>query len=311
MDLLRLYYLLKPFIPRSLQIELRRARIRKQREANQHIWPIDPASATPPSGWNGWPDGKKFAVVLTHDVETQLGHAKSINLMRLEKERGFCSSFNFVPERYMVDPMVRHELEVNGFEVGVHGLNHDGNLYASREEFLQRAQKINRYLQEWNVTGFRSPAMHHNLDWLRDLNILYDASTFDTDPFEPQPDPARTIFPFIVEDEGSRKGYVEFPYTLAQDFTLFVIMQERDDRIWRKKLDWIVENGGMALLNVHPDYMYFGTGKTPFDQFPANLYSRFLDYIRIHYKDQYWHGLPRELAAFWRSRTDSPAVVNG
>ena len=30
------------------------------------------------------------------------------------------------------------------------------------------------------------------------LNIAYDASTFDTDPFEPQPDGVNTIFPFWV-----------------------------------------------------------------------------------------------------------------
>jgi hypothetical protein len=40
--------------------------------------------------------------------------------------------------------------------------------------------------------------MLRNLDWLGDLNIQYDGSTFDTDPFEPQPDGAGTIFPFWV-----------------------------------------------------------------------------------------------------------------
>ena len=40
--------------------------------------------------------------------------------------------------------------------------------------------------------------MLHNLVWLRDLDILYDASTFDTDPFEPQPEGMETIFPFWV-----------------------------------------------------------------------------------------------------------------
>ncbi len=75
--------------------------------------------------------------------------------------------------------------------------------------------------------------MHHNLDWLRDLNVAYDASTFDTDPFEPQPQGAGTIFPFRVAGDGTRPGYVEMPYTLAQDFTLFVLMQEPDIEIWK------------------------------------------------------------------------------
>ena len=187
-----------------------------------------------------------------------------------------------------------------GFEVGVHGLNHDGKLYASREEFSLRAKRINSYLKEWNTTGFRSPAMHHNLDWIRDLDILYDASTFDTDPFEPQPDGVTTIFPFIVKPDGSRRGYVELPYTLAQDFTLFVLMQETTIDIWKKKVDWVAEKGGMVLVNVHPDYMYFGTGTPQLGEFPAYFYRELLTYISTTYKDQYWHALPRDVASFWK-----------
>ena len=40
--------------------------------------------------------------------------------------------------------------------------------------------------------------MHHNLDWISELEIDYDMSTFDTDPFEPMPQGAGTIFPFIA-----------------------------------------------------------------------------------------------------------------
>ena len=96
--------------------------------------------------------------------------------------------------------------------------------------------------------GFRSPSMYHNLELLHHLNIEYDASTFDTDPFEPQPDGMATIFPFWVSSQDPQKGYVELPYTLPQDFLLFVLLQEKNIDIWKKKLDWIVDHGGMACL---------------------------------------------------------------
>jgi len=48
------------------------------------------------------------------------------------------------------------------------------------------------------------------------------------------------------------------PYTLPQDHCPFVIMREKDCKIWKEKLDWIAERGGMALLITHPDYMNFG-----------------------------------------------------
>jgi hypothetical protein len=76
----------------------------------------------------------------------------------------------------------------NGFEVGVHDLKHDGRLYWSRREFKQRAARINHYLAEWGAVGFRSAFMLRKLDWLHELGIGYDASSFDTDPFEPQPE---------------------------------------------------------------------------------------------------------------------------
>ena len=53
-------------------------------------------------------------------------------------------------------------------------------------------------------------------------------------------------------------GYVELPYTLPQDSTMFLVLQEKSTDIWKQKLDWLVQRGGMALVNVHPDYVGFG-----------------------------------------------------
>jgi hypothetical protein len=79
--------------------------------------------------------------------------------------------------------------------------------------------------------------MIRNLEWIHDLNIEYDASTFDTDPFEPQPEGVTTIFPFWIRGNGDQNGYVELPYTLSQDFTLFILMGEKSREIWKRKLD--------------------------------------------------------------------------
>jgi hypothetical protein len=220
--------------------------------------------------------------------------------MDLEHQFKFRSSFNFVPERYAVAPELRKELETSGFEVGVHGLRHDGNLFASRERFLKEAPRINHYIEEWNAVGFRSPCMFHNLDWIAELDIEYDASTFDTDPFEPQPDGVSTIFPFVVNTSPNAKPYVELPYTMPQDFTLFVMMQERTIDIWKRKLDWIAQHGGMVLVNTHPDYMRFGGGSLSLEEYPAALYQDLLEYIQSEYQGEYWHALPKDVARFWR-----------
>jgi len=44
-----------------------------------------------------WPNGKKFALVLTHDVETAEGLDKCYQLAEIEERLGFRSSFSFVP----------------------------------------------------------------------------------------------------------------------------------------------------------------------------------------------------------------------
>jgi hypothetical protein len=187
----------------------------------------------------------------------------------------------------------------NGFEVGVHDHRHDGKLYNSRESFRAEATCINRYLEQWGAVGFRSGFMFHSLEWIKDLNVQYDASTFDTDPFEPQHDGVKTIFPFWV---GSRngKGYVELPYTLVQDSTLFVILQETSNDIWKQKLKWIESHGGMALLNVHPDYIAFGKASPAQDEFAVHHYAEFLSWLKETRSSHYWHTLPRCVADFCR-----------
>lgn len=295
----RLYYTVKPFIPRRLQLVMRRIMVRRKIEQYRHIWPIDENASKPPAGWQGWPEGKKFAFVLMHDVDTEPGQSKCRQLMQLDEDMGFRSLFSFVPEGYAVSSELRNDLAKRGFEVGVHGLKHDGKLFTSIKMFSQRANKINHYLKEWESVGFVSPSMQRKLDWMHELDIAYDTSTFDTDPFEPQPEGMQTIFPFWVSKNGSNSsGYVELPYTLPQDFTLFVIFKEKNIDIWKKKLDWIAKHGGMALMITHPDYMNFDKKQPGMEEYPSSYYEEFLNYVKTKYKGQYWHVLPKELASY-------------
>ena len=300
----RFYYRVKPLIPQSARMFLRRMRVPGIIRRSADFWPIDPLAGQAPQGWRGWPEGRKFALLLTHDVESADGQAKARNLAGLEMELGFRSSFNFIPEgQYQDSPGLRHWLVENGFEVGVHDLKHDGRLYESRDGFTRKAESINRYLRKWGAVGFRSGFMLRRLTWLHDLDVLYDSSTFDTDPFEPQPGGTGTIFPFHVTppDGVEGPGYVELSYSLPQDSTLFLLLREKTTAIWKRKLEWIARHGGLALVNIHPDYVdFFGTRESS-SLYPVSLLRDFLTHIRNVYPDQYWNPLPRELAAWFQS----------
>ncbi len=308
--LARTYFRVKPFIPRSIRWLIRRSRIPGIMRQSADVWPINESAGSKPAGWAGWPDGKQFALVFTHDVESKEGIGNVRQLAELEISHGFRSSFNFIPQGPYEDPSgLRRWLVDQGFEVGVHDLNHDGQLYESRESFTQKAKSINDYLKNWNAVGFRSGFMLHQLDWLHDLNILYDASTFDTDPFEPQPDGSETIFPFLVKAPGgdSASGYVELSYTLPQDSTMFLLLRETTPRIWKQKLDWIQRHGGLALVNIHPDYMDFTNVGSSSSQYPATLIGEFMKYARDNYEGMYWNPLAKELAQWYRDGIAHPA----
>ena len=270
-----------------------------QRRLYADTWPVDPQAGMVPANWPGWPGGKKFAFVLTHDVEGTNGLEKTPDLMALEMKQGFRSGFNFVPEgEYRVSAQLRADLERNGFEVGVHDLRHDGKLFWPAE-FSRNIAGINAHLREWRVKGFRSGFMLHDPQFLNSLEIDYDASTFDTDPFEPQPTGVRTIFPFwISRPQGG--GFVELPYTLPQDSTMFFVLREKNTDIWKRKLDWIVQRGGMALVNVHPDYIHFKGGRPEPSEYGVELYAEFLAYVAKNYSGQYWNALPREVSSWYR-----------
>jgi len=232
-----------------------------------------------------WPVSASYALVLTHDVEEQRGASLVSKLAEMEESFGFRSSWNFVPYKYKIDEGLIRDLKQNGHEIGIHGYNHDGRLFLSRRIFDARVPLINQAIERYGAVGFRSPMVHRNLQWMQELNIEYDASCFDVDPYQPMPGGVGGIWPF------SFGKFVELPYTLPQDHTLFVSLRETSDRIWRDKLQFIQRLHGMALMVTHPDYL----------DSPSRLavYRDFLSWIRDH--SEPWHVLPKDIAKWFRS----------
>jgi len=304
----RAYYALKPLLPRWLTRRMKRVYGAHRAGARRLAWPIESRYVRFQFGIvsnlleilgraslpfiDFWPDGRRFAFVLTHDVETAEGQAFAPNVAGIDAEFGFRSCFNFVPERYRLDRGLMDELSARGFEIGVHGLNHDGRDFESLDQFMRRATRMNEFIDDFAAVGFRSPLTHRNPDWMQALDIEYDGSFFDTDPYEPMAGGTMSIWPFQMGH------FVELPYTLAQDYTVTEVLGETTANVWLEKVDFIRANHGMALLNTHPDYL-----RKPHTR---RIYSELLAAMRE--RADFHHALPREIARWWRTRAAASVV---
>ena len=297
------YYRVRPFTPRRLQIAARRLYSRVQARTPFPRWPVEASLHRffdLMLGWAAqlageavphiapWPAGRSWALVLTHDVETAEGLRDMRILRDLELATGHRSSWNLVPGRYDVPDAVVDALQDHGFEVGLHGLYHDGRDLAPGV-FEQRLPEMRRWAARWRASGFRSPATHRAWPIMASLPFEYDSSYPDTDPFEPQPGGCCSWLPYF------NGPIVELPITLPQDHTVFVILRHRDGAIWIEKTEQIRAAGGMALLITHPDYL----GLAPIASAYEELLNHFADDRSV------WRALPVEVNRWWRRRAES------
>jgi peptidoglycan/xylan/chitin deacetylase (PgdA/CDA1 family) len=300
--LMKPYYAIKPMLPRGAQLALRRRYARRQAQRTFPRWPIEPVlierrddeirarldctvgDRLPLVGF--WPDHHSCACILTHDVEGPAGIENIDRVIELEQRHGLTSSWNFVAEWYDIPAGTFDRLRAGGCEIGLHGIKHDGKLFSSRAQFDANLPRIHRYLRDWDVVGFRSPATHRNAEWMHELGCLYDSSFPDTDPFEPLSGGCCSIFPFMLGD------IVELPITLMQDHTLMEILGERTIRLWREKCEWIAAKHGLVNVITHPDYLI--------DPDHLALYDQLLSFVAA--LETCWHGLPRTVAEWWRQR---------
>lgn len=300
------YYRARGLVPRPVWIWLRRRYAPIQARATFPRWPVEPAlhdlldllhslfesiAGEPVPSIAPWPDGKRWALVLTHDVETQRGLDALDPVLELERSLGARSCWNFAARRYEVTLDHIERLLAGGCEVGVHGLYHDGR-DLDPETLPERLPRMRRAAARWHATGFRAPATRRDWASMPLLGFEYDSSYPDTDPFEPQAGGCCAWLPFF------NRTMIELPITMPQDHTLFVILRQRDEQTWVRKAQFLRSRGGMALLDTHPDYL---TDPVIFDS-----YRRFLE--RFAPDPDAWLALPGEVNTWWRRRAASSLV---
>ncbi len=298
------YYAVRPVLPRAVQIRLRQGYAAAVDLPDFPGWPaehslhdlydwlwelVGKVAGEPVPYLSPWPAGKDSALLLTHDVETEVGRDNIEHLRAPERELGFRSSWNFVPLRYDVPDALVGRLKQDGCEVGVHGLRHDGQDMASARKLRKRLPLIREYAERWGAVGFRSPATQRIWKLMPTTGFDYDSSYHDSAPHEPQPGGSCTYLPFFNEQ------LVELPMTVPMDHTLFEILGHTDGTVWKEKAEDLRRRGGMICILVHPDYVECPGLLEAWKEFLAQFSG----------DDSVWQPLPMELSAWWRRRAES------
>jgi peptidoglycan/xylan/chitin deacetylase (PgdA/CDA1 family) len=304
----RVYYALRPFLPVAFRRILQRVALKDWTKIPFPRWPVDTTvedlieqlwilllqasgEKEVPFIWY-WPKGFTSCGVMTHDVETAAGQDFCVRMLEIEKEFGVKSSFEFVPEvRYEISESVVNAIRLAGSEVCIHGLNHDGKLFSSEQEFRRRVKKINGYAKKLGAIGFRSPVMYRNPDWYDAFEFSYDMSFPNVAHLDPQRGGCCTIFPYFI-------GHlVELPLTTIQDYPLYNILRSDPLEMWSKQLEIIHGKHGMASFIVHPDYTV--------ELKRQKVYRQLLELLRTYQDEKrMWLTLPREVDRWWRQRNE-------
>jgi hypothetical protein len=310
------YYRLRPFLPVALRKHLQRIYLRGWQSRTFPSWPVDRSvdvlseellalslraskREKLPFIWF-WPEGHRACAILTHDIETKAGRDLTAKLMDVDEAFGFKASIQVVPEkRYTVSPGFLDTIRSRGFEINVHGLDHDGNLFQDRAAFLERAKRINEYAVLFGARGFRSPTMYRNVDWLQDLNFSYDMSVPNVARLEPQQGGCCTVMPYFLPG-----GMLELPLTTTQDYTIFNVLNDYSISLWKQQIDVIVKGHGLVSLIVHPDYVFSSRAQ--------DVYRQLLDEVRtLQSNAGVWVALPGEVDRWWRQRHQMKLVQSG
>lgn len=195
--------------------------------------------------------GRRAAVCLTHDLDSGVDLQRVDALLDLERARGLRSTINVLTGwSYRIDPARLGAWLGEGFEVGLHGHEHDLALgYRTARAIRDELRRALAALPG-PVRGFRAPALAASerlLAVVDELGFAWDSSL---SAFDPSGRGVGTCFPYRYPG----LELVEVPLTV-QDSALFRdagLSEESALRVTRRLLDRVVEAHGVFVLNTHP-----------------------------------------------------------
>ena len=246
-----------------------------------------------------WPDGKRYALALTHDVDTAAGLDVARSMATDEGERGLRSCWYLVGEGYPQPAAALDELRSAGGELGLHDVHHDNKIaFLDREDIAARLDGARDRIEGLGARGFRSPSLLRSAalyDVLED-RFEYDSSIPDSGLL-PTRNGCATVFPF------ERGRLPILPLTVPPDGQLLGrgLSPKQVVAAWMAKVEWVASLGGAAVHLTHPEQGFSASADM------RAAYREFLDWAADQAAGPAWHALPVEIVEHWVSRSTAPA----
>jgi peptidoglycan/xylan/chitin deacetylase (PgdA/CDA1 family) len=206
--------------------------------------------------WNG----KRYACIVTHDIESRKGLQKAKHVKKLEEKYNVPSAWYIPSKRYKLDLETIKELANYG-EIGAHDTKHDGKLaQLPKQRLIKRLHEAKQTLEKIinrSVDGFRAPLLQQRLKIIQALcktEYVYDTSIPTWEPKHPETMRRHgigTMHPMNID------GIVEIPVTLPQDHQMIhaLGMSPRQTvEAWVKLMKESEGMGGLCVFLTHPDY---------------------------------------------------------
>lgn len=280
-------------------------------------WPVEPsvenlralvleaarAAGAAPAPAPLWPDGKRWAATLSHDLDTESSVRRDVwrPFADLEEAHGLRSSWHVCTAHARSSWRALEELARRGHEIAWHGPRHDYRFsYRPPEAIRAAAREAVAALAPFGLRGLRSvnflrtPGLYAGIDGV----LGYDSSPRDT-AAELNSGHVRegccTVFPFFSGN------LVVLPVTVPDDLSLRALAGDDADATARRqeeKLAWIRGVGGLAMSLTHPE---------PWISARPGAFAAYGRLVASLAADrECWTPLPRDVEAWWRRRHAVP-----
>ncbi len=199
--------------------------------------------------WN-----KKAVICLSHDIDNVEGYRYTKTMAEIDAKYNIQSTFNFITHDYKIDKPFIHSIAHAGFEVGLHGYNHDqGFAFRNPKKIKTEIKMAIDALDTEEVVGYRSPALSISetlFQVLSEMNFLFDSTMQIASPFYYS---VKLPYPYYFK----KYDMWEIPL-MVQDDNYFRDSSNSENDILgsiQHFIKDIISLNGVMTINMHPHIM--------------------------------------------------------